>query len=132
MEVVDEVHRPSHAPRMAETVNVQEAKTHLSRLLAREETGGRVVIARTGHPVAELTPISHERPPRVPGHDRVVIHDNFDHPLPELKSACEVRVLLDTPAVRQSPAVFRRPQQEGIPMVTSDHSIARYEIEVIR
>jgi len=45
------------------------------------------VIARAGHPIAELTPITHERPPRVPGMDRgrVVIHDNFDDPLPELE-----------------------------------------------
>jgi hypothetical protein len=27
----------------------------------------------------------HERPPRVPGHDRIVIHDNFDDPLPEFE-----------------------------------------------
>ena len=53
---------------MVETVNVHEAKTHLSRLLARVEAGERIIIARAGHPIAELTPIAHERPPRVPGH----------------------------------------------------------------
>ncbi len=70
---------------MVETVNVHEAKTHLSQLLARVEAGERIVIARAGHPIAELTPIAHERTPRVPGHDRVVIHDNFDEPLPEFE-----------------------------------------------
>ena len=70
---------------MVEIVNVHEAKTHLSRLLARVEAGERIVIARAGHPIAELTPIVRERPPRVPGHDRVVIHDNFDDPLPEFE-----------------------------------------------
>ena len=72
---------------MVETVNVHQAKTHLSRLLARVEAGERIVIARAGHPIAELTPIVHERPPRVPGMDRgrVVIHDNFDDPLPEFE-----------------------------------------------
>ena len=36
------------------TVNVHEAKTHLSRLLARVEEGEEVVIARNGKPVARL------------------------------------------------------------------------------
>ena len=35
-------------------VNVHEAKTHLSRLLARVEAGEEVVIARNGNPVAQL------------------------------------------------------------------------------
>ncbi len=39
------------------TVNVHEAKTTLSRLLEEVERGERVVIARNGHPVAELTAI---------------------------------------------------------------------------
>ena len=64
------------------TVNVHEAKTHLSRLLERVERGERIVIARAGRPVAILQAI--EAPPqRMPGHDRVVIHDDFDDPLPE-------------------------------------------------
>lgn len=71
---------------MADTVNVHEAKTHLSRLLARVEAGERIVIARAGHPVAELIPTG-TRAPRTPGMDRgkVVIHDNFDDPLPEFE-----------------------------------------------
>ena len=36
------------------TVNVHEAKTHLSRLLARVEAGEEVTIARNGKPVARL------------------------------------------------------------------------------
>lgn len=64
------------------TVNVHEAKTHLSRLLERVERGERIVIARAGRPVAILQAI--EAPAqRMPGHDRVVIHDDFDDPLPE-------------------------------------------------
>lgn len=41
-------------------VNVHEAKTQLSRLLELVEQGETVVIARNGHPVAEL--ISARRP----------------------------------------------------------------------
>jgi len=64
------------------TVNIHEAKTHLSRLLERVQRGERIVIAKAGHPVALLTPLE-EPPRRQPGHDRVVIHDDFDAPLPE-------------------------------------------------
>lgn len=45
------------------TVNVHEAKTHLSRLLERVEAGDEVVIARAGTPVARLTAIA-PIPPR--------------------------------------------------------------------
>lgn len=41
---------------MATTVNVHEAKTHLSDLLARVERGEEIVIARAGKPVARLEP----------------------------------------------------------------------------
>ena len=36
------------------TVNMHEAKTHFSRLIARVEAGEEVVIARDGHPVARI------------------------------------------------------------------------------
>ena len=39
-------------------VNVHEAKTNLSKLLARVENGETIMIARAGKPIAELTPIS--------------------------------------------------------------------------
>ena len=39
------------------TVNVHEAKTNLSSLLARvEDTNERIVICRNGQPVADLVP----------------------------------------------------------------------------
>jgi prevent-host-death family protein len=37
-------------------LNVHEAKSQLSRLLELVESGETVVIARNGHPVAELVP----------------------------------------------------------------------------
>jgi prevent-host-death family protein len=36
------------------TVNVHEAKTRLSQLIAEAESGGDVVIARNGKPVARI------------------------------------------------------------------------------
>ena len=40
-----------------ETVNVHEAKTHLSRLLERAHNGEEIVIAKNGHPYARLVPL---------------------------------------------------------------------------
>lgn len=48
-------------------VNIHEAKTHLSRLIERVETGEEVVIARAGRPVARLIPFRARTSPRVPG-----------------------------------------------------------------
>lgn len=42
---------------MVTTVNIHEAKTHLSKLLARVERGEEIVIARAGKPVATLQPV---------------------------------------------------------------------------
>jgi prevent-host-death family protein len=41
------------------TVNVHDAKTHLSRLLDRVVEGETIIIARAGKPVAQLTPLAH-------------------------------------------------------------------------
>ena len=67
------------------TVNIHEAKTHLSRLLRRVAAGEEIVIAKAGRPLARLIPI--DRPPdeRVPGtaRDRIIVHADFDAPLPD-------------------------------------------------
>jgi prevent-host-death family protein len=41
---------------MTTTVNIHEAKTHLSRLLEQVAAGERVVISKAGTPVADLVP----------------------------------------------------------------------------
>ena len=46
------------------TVNVNEAKTHLSRLLVQVEAGEDVVIARNGKPVAKLVPCAPKGKPQ--------------------------------------------------------------------
>lgn len=68
------------------TINVHEAKTHLSKLLARVVAGERIVIARAGKPIAVLVPIE-EPAPRKPGHDRIIIHPGFDEPVEEFDPA---------------------------------------------
>lgn len=68
---------------MTRTVNVHEAKTHLSRLLRDVARGEDVVIAHAGRPVARLTAI--QPAGRELGFDRgaVWIADDFDAPLPD-------------------------------------------------
>jgi prevent-host-death family protein len=61
-------------------VNVHEAKTHLSDLLARTERGEEIVIARAGRPVARLVPIA-APPSRVFGGLALTVPDDFDAPL---------------------------------------------------
>lgn len=64
-------------------VNIHEAKTHLSRLLAKVEAGEEVIIARNGKQIARLVPVEPKGNKRVLGQfrDEIVIHDNFDDPV---------------------------------------------------
>lgn len=45
------------------TVNIHEAKTHLSRLVERVEAGEEIIIAKAGRPAARLVPIEGARKP---------------------------------------------------------------------
>lgn len=65
-------------------VNVQEAKTHLSRLLERAHRGETIVLAKAGKPYARLVPLE-TRLPRKPGllKGRFKLTDAFFEPLPE-------------------------------------------------
>jgi prevent-host-death family protein len=68
----------------ATIVNVHEAKTHLSRLLARVAAGDEVVIAKAGKPIARLIPVAlSNRRSLGEDRERVLIADDFDAPLPE-------------------------------------------------
>jgi prevent-host-death family protein len=66
-------------------VTVQEAKTHLSRLLQEVENGGEVVISRRDKPVARLVPVETTRPARKPGSMKGLfdVGDEIFDPLPE-------------------------------------------------
>ena len=68
------------------TVNVHEAKTHLSKLLARVAKGEEIVIARAGRPVARLVAVTAaRRMNKLLGIDkgRLWIAPDFVAPLPE-------------------------------------------------
>jgi prevent-host-death family protein len=66
---------------MSESVNVYQAKTHLSQLLDRAAAGEEIVIARAGRPIARLVPLA-DSPSRRrwPGgwRGQVRISDDFD------------------------------------------------------
>ena len=66
------------------TVNVHEAKTHLSRLLERVRAGEEIVIAKGGEPCARLVPLETRPPRRAPGtlKRQVVVRKAFFDPLP--------------------------------------------------
>ncbi len=67
------------------TVNVHEAKTHLSQLLSRVAGGEEIVISKAGKPVAKLVPLSDSRREQSMGMDRgrAWISEDFDAPLPD-------------------------------------------------
>ena len=70
----------------AKTVNIFEAKTNLSKLIAKAEKGEDVVIARAGKPVVRLTRLetAKRKPIRFGGlKGKIWIADDFDAPLPE-------------------------------------------------
>ena len=66
-------------------VNIHEAKTHLSRLLAQAAAGEEVVIAKSGKPLAKLTPIGNVKPKRTLGRDSGLfeVPEDFNASLPE-------------------------------------------------
>ena len=65
-------------------VNVHEAKTQLSRLLAQVESGEEVIIARSGTPVARLVRFRKQGKRQFGSmKGRVRLDDSFFDPLPE-------------------------------------------------
>lgn len=62
------------------TVNIHEAKTHLSRLVERASAGEEIVIARAGKPVAKLIGYQENPEPRPLGlwRGKVKILPGFD------------------------------------------------------
>jgi prevent-host-death family protein len=71
------------------TVNVREAKTRQSQLIAEAETGADVVIARDGKPVARLVRYADAPAARRFGalSGRIETGDAFFDPLPEAELA---------------------------------------------
>jgi antitoxin (DNA-binding transcriptional repressor) of toxin-antitoxin stability system len=67
---------------MSTTVNVQEAKTHLSRLLASLSANDDIIIANRGVPVARLSAFQEENK-RPLGFLKGTLPESFFNALPE-------------------------------------------------
>jgi prevent-host-death family protein len=77
------------------TVNMHEAKTHLSQLVAKVEAGEEIIISRDGKPVAKLTQIDASPGAKFGSmKDQIWISPNFDDPDPDLE-----RLFDDSPLV---------------------------------
>ncbi|EAR23334.1 type II toxin-antitoxin system Phd/YefM family antitoxin [Nitrococcus mobilis] len=62
------------------TINIHEAKTHLSRIIERVARGESVIIGKAGKPVAVLSPYVALGQARKPGsmQGKIRIADDFD------------------------------------------------------
>ncbi|HZD47738.1 MAG TPA: type II toxin-antitoxin system Phd/YefM family antitoxin [Silvibacterium sp.] len=50
---------------MSETLNLYEAKSHLSELVERAAGGEEIIIAKSGKPMARLVPLQRQKRPRL-------------------------------------------------------------------
>jgi prevent-host-death family protein len=66
------------------SINIHEAKTHLSRLVDEVSAGEEIIIAKAGKPLARLIPFQRRSGRRKLGAlaGRFRVPDNFDAPLP--------------------------------------------------
>jgi len=65
------------------SVNIHEAKTHLSRLVDEAADGREIVIARAGKPIARLVALEQKPRPKVFGllRGKIRVARDFDAPL---------------------------------------------------
>lgn len=59
-------------------INIQAAKTHLSRLVDQAAAGEEIVIAKAGKPLVKIIPYAVSRKPRVGGQLKGLIHETDD------------------------------------------------------
>lgn len=67
-------------------LNIHEAKTHLSKYLAKLKAGDRIVLCKHNHPIAQITPLPQTlgRPrPIGLAKERFTVPRSFFDPLPE-------------------------------------------------
>jgi prevent-host-death family protein len=68
---------------MSKTINIHEAKTHLSRLVEQAALGNEVIIAKAGKPMARLVPLASAPRPKKYGllKGKFKVPDDFNAPL---------------------------------------------------
>jgi prevent-host-death family protein len=69
---------------MVRIINIYEAKTHFSKLIARVMGGEEIIIGKSGKPIARLVPFSEKPVNRKPGTaaKAIFVSPDFDAPLP--------------------------------------------------
>ncbi len=67
------------------TINIHEAKTHLSRLVDEVCKVKELILAKAGKPLVRLVPLEQSKPKRTPGFlkGKIKISADFDAPLPQ-------------------------------------------------
>ena len=67
------------------TFTVHEAKTNLSKLIAKVLAGEEVIIARGKEPAVKMVPVEPVKPKRKPGRlkGKISVPDSFFDPLPD-------------------------------------------------
>jgi prevent-host-death family protein len=82
------------------TINIHEAKTHLSRFVEQAAAGEEIIIAKAGKPVARLVPLKSMPSRRNLGifKGKLNIPDDFDTPLPD-----EVIAQFENSSIEPSP-----------------------------
>ena len=67
------------------TINIHEAKTHLSRFIEKASAGEEIIIAKAGKPIAKLVPLHSLFAPRSLGmfKGQLNVPEDFDAALPE-------------------------------------------------
>lgn len=70
---------------MSKQVNVHEAKTNFSKLIAAVEAGEEIIVARAGTPILKLVKIEQELPPLVPGFAKDIVPELTDEEWDEMK-----------------------------------------------
>ncbi len=71
------------------TVNIQAAKTHLSRLVEEAVQGEEIILAKAGKPMVVLSPIDQAKEPRKGGRLKKKLGDipeDFDESSPEIEA----------------------------------------------
>lgn len=69
-------------------VNIHEAKTNLSKLIAQVMRGNEVVIGKAGKPVVKMVSIKELKKKRIPGRlkGKISVPDNFNDEDPEINA----------------------------------------------
>lgn len=83
--LIDLVHSVGQDGVDMKTVNIHEAKTHFSRLVAAASEGEEIVIAKAGRPMAKLVriPATGSRRPLGTARGQIVYHRPLKAPLPK-------------------------------------------------